>query len=195
MFTLRDRVLLLSVFVFLICTLAVAVNWVTTAQTNSDSAGKSETKSVENTAAVFTNGSDDRKKMTPVAPATAVPGETDPVQSKSVSAMSGRQVTVFGRALNEQDHGRPNAVVMLQEADGTVHSVTADKLGNFVFEKITDGQQIVLSTGDDQDLPLKLAGETKVFWRTRNAQTKNGKHSAPRSLPLFNTTVLHQRAG
>ena len=112
----------------------------------------------------------------------AMPSDGDPSDDPMPAAdPPARSVTIAGRALDARDIGRQNAVISLYEADGTLHSATSDRSGNFRFENIADGQQIVLSAGRQPDpkldLTLQIKGETRVFWRTpdRNAKEKSGE--------------------
>ena len=74
-----------------------------------------------------------------------------------------------GKVLDSEDRAVPRTVVTLTEADGTDHTTTSDSFGNFRFDEIFGGQQIVLSAKAERhsfsNLPIGIAGETIVSWR------------------------------
>ena len=165
---------------FFICAFAVIVTYVATAQTRSENADGDQVKMSESAAPVQAADSGNRKAIEAVDAIAKGPyvGETNGAQTSQESA---KPVTIVGRALDDRDRGRPGAVITLHEANGALHSATSDRFGNFRFDKIIDGQRIVLSAGsetnDELDLTLELNGETRVFWRTPGPETKtrNGK--------------------
>ncbi len=174
----RDQTVLLFSICFLLCLAAAVVTFVATAQTAAEDVKAVErSKNFEPTAIEKTG---DPKSIEAPDAAGAAPTIEGPVDSGVAGHQETRgTVSIVGRALDAKDKGRRNAVITLYEADGTQHHATTDGAGNFRFERISEGQQIVLSVGNEpdegRDLSLQLAGETRVFWRTPEPQIKSGK--------------------
>lgn len=177
----RDHNLLLFGIGLLFCTVAANITYVSIAQNQTDVDKGSAVKRTANDAAQ-TPVESDNLEMKAASSVAAMPSDGDPSDDPMPAAdPPARSVTITGRALDARDRGRLNAVISLYEADGTLHSATSDRSGNFRFENIADGQQIVLSAGRQPDpkldLTLQIKGETRVFWRTpnRNANEKSGE--------------------
>ena len=177
----RRRFILLFALCLSFCTVAVTVDYVSTAQTRTPGADEDAVEAPDSVAPVPVESADLASKQSPSAAAGAATSSNEPVAGKNlVPGAPIKSVTIVGRALDAKDHGRADTTIILFEADGTSRSTTSDKSGNFRFENIVDGQRVVLSAGNEPDaeldLPLQLAGETKVFWRTPDTKTKSGKH-------------------
>ena len=170
----RYRIIISFALVVLLCGAAVAVDYVATAQTRPDTDAET---AVNRSTATASPVSDSQEKVE--EPKTSA-AEDDANERMTALPSSAGLVTIVGRALDDKDRGRPDVTITLHEADGTAHSIISDRSGNFRFEKISDGQPVVLSTGTepspDSHVKLQLAGETRVFWRTPQSETKNGKH-------------------
>jgi hypothetical protein len=92
------------------------------------------------------------------------------VDARNVAKLSQDTPTLLvGKVLDLEDRAIPKAIVTLSEADGTKHTTTSDSFGNFRFDQVFGGQQIVLSADASRhsfsDLQVGISGQTFVSWR------------------------------
>jgi hypothetical protein len=100
------------------------------------------------------------------------PAEEPQLADTSVVAKTSHDTPtfLFGKVLDAEDRAVARTVITLTEADGNMHTTTSDSFGNFRFDKVFGGQQVVLSADAGahtfSDLAIGLDGETTVSWRT-----------------------------
>jgi hypothetical protein len=172
----RDNIVLLFAIFFCLYTFAASVTFVANAQETKRGAALFPPAAMEKPESL----SPDNIETDDASADPLESGDTDKGPSATIQDVV-QFVSVSGRALDANDKGRPNVAITLYEADGTPHEATSDRSGNFRFEKVADGQRISLSAQDEPDkeldVELRIAGETRVFWRTPdpNPKTKNGE--------------------
>ena len=142
-----------------VCAVGIVIDANAIAQTHNDPHPSDSSRDHEKPA----GGS---QPVTMIDPAAEPPA----ADTHSVARLSHDNPTLLvGKVLDFEDRAIAKTTVTLTEADGTNHTTTSDSFGNFRFDEILTGQQVVLSAEASKysfsDLPIGITGETVVSWR------------------------------